>query len=148
MGFVPHQSNVMAWPSKARRRERMTTWSVLIVDDSAAIRKVIRELFSREGDFEVCGEAENGEQAIEMAQRIRPALIVTDLSMPVMNGLDETKILRKRMPDLPVILYSAHIDAFVEKEALAAGASAVVPKSEVVALLIARSRELLKSRAA
>jgi len=126
----------------------MTTWSVLIVDDSAAIRKVIRELFSREGDFEVCGEAENGEQAIEMAQRIRPALIVTDLSMPVMNGLDETKILRKRMPDLPVILYSAHIDAFVEKEALAAGASAVVPKSEVVALLIARSRELLKSRAA
>jgi two-component system chemotaxis response regulator CheB len=126
----------------------MTTWSVLIVDDSAAIRKVICELFSREGDFEVCGEAENGEQAIEMAQRIRPALIVTDLSMPVMNGLDETKILRKRMPDLPVILYSAHIDAFVEKEALAAGASAVVPKSEVVALLIARSRELLQGRAA
>ena len=126
----------------------MTTWSVLIVDDSAAIRKVICELFTREGDFEVCGEAENGQQAIEMAQRIKPALIVTDLSMPVMNGLDETKILRKLMPEIPVILYSAHIDAFVEKEALAAGASAVVPKSEVVALLIARSRELLRGRAA
>ncbi len=126
----------------------MTAWSVLIVDDSAAIRKVICELFTREGDFEVCGEAENGQQAIEMAQRIRPSLIVTDLSMPVMNGLDETRILRKLMPEVPVILYSAHIDAYVEKEALSAGASAVVPKSEVVALLIAKSRELVQGRAA
>lgn len=126
----------------------MSAWSVLIVDDSAVIRKVICELFTREGDFEVCGEAENGQLAIEMAERIRPALIVTDLSMPVMNGLEETRILRKMMPDIPIILYSAHIDSFVEKEALAAGASAVVPKSDVVALLIARSRELLNHRAA
>lgn len=126
----------------------MATWSVLIVDDSAAIRKVICELFTREGDFEVCGEAENGQEAIDMAQRIKPALIVTDLSMPVMNGLDETRILRRLMPDIPIILYSAHIDPFVEKEALSAGATAVVPKSDVVALLIAKSRELVQSRAA
>lgn len=126
----------------------MSAWSVLIVDDSEVIRKVICELFTREGDFEVCGEAENGQQAIEMAERIRPALIVTDLSMPVMNGLEETRILRERMPEIPIILYSAHIDSFVEKEALAAGASAVVPKSDVVALLIARSRDLLNHRAA
>jgi len=126
----------------------MTTWSVLIVDDSAVIRKVICELFTREGDFEVCGEAANGQEAIEMAQQIRPALIVTDLSMPVMNGLEETRILSRLMPEIPIILYSAHIDSFVEKEALAAGASAVVPKSEVVALLIAKSRELVQGRAA
>jgi len=121
----------------------MTAWSVLIVDDSPAIRKVICELFTREGDFEVCGQAENGQLAIEMAKELQPALIVTDLSMPVMNGLEATRILRKLMPEIPIILYSAHIDAYVEKEALAAGASAVVPKSEVVALLIARSRNLL-----
>ena len=126
----------------------MATWSVLIVDDSAVIRKVICELFTREGDFEVCGEAENGQKAIEMAQKLKPALIVTDLSMPVMNGLDETRILRKSMPEIPIILYSAHIDSFVEKEARGAGASAVVPKSEAAALLIARSRELLEGRAA
>lgn len=126
----------------------MSAWSVLIVDDSAVIRKVICELFTREGDFEVCGEAENGQEAIEMAQRLRPALIVTDLSMPVMNGLEETRVLRKMMPEIPIILYSAHIDSYVEKEALAAGASAVVPKSDVVALLIARSRDLLTDCAA
>lgn len=126
----------------------MTLWSVLIVDDSPAIRKVICELFMREGDFEVCGEAENGQQAIEKAQELKPALIVTDLSMPVMNGLVATRILRKLMPRVPIILYSAHIDAYVEKEALTAGALAVVPKSDVVALLIDRSRRLLQNLAA
>lgn len=148
MELVSQQSTAKAWHHRPTRRECMATWSVLIVDDSAAIRKVICELFTREGDFQVCGEASNGQEAIEMAQRLKPALIVTDLSMPVMNGLDETRVLRRLMPETPVILYSAHIDPFVEKEALAAGASAVVPKSDVVALLIAKARELVQSRAA
>jgi len=126
----------------------MTVWSVLIVDDSTAIRKVISELFRREGDFEVCGEAENGQDAIEKAQRLKPALIVTDLSMPVMNGLEETRILKKLMPKVPVILYSAYVDKIVEKEALAAGASAAVPKFDAVSLLVARSRQVLSERAA
>ncbi len=126
----------------------MTVWSVLIVDDSPTIRKVICELFTREGDFEVCGEAENGRQAIDKAMDLKPALIVTDLSMPVMNGLVATRILRKLMPEVPIILYSAHIDPYVEKEALAAGASAVLPKSDAVALLIERSRRLLLDHAA
>lgn len=126
----------------------MAVWSVLIVDDSGAIRKVICDLFTREGDFQVCGQAEDGQQGIEMALQLKPALIVTDLSMPVMNGLEEMRILRKLLPDIPIILYSAHIDHFVEKEAIVAGASAVVPKSDVVALLISKSRELLRDRAA
>lgn len=61
--------------------------SVLVVDDNPAIRKAVCELFTREGDFEVCGEAENGRDAIEKALLLHPALIVTDLSMPLMNGL-------------------------------------------------------------
>ena len=126
----------------------MTLWSVLIVDDSPVMRKVVGELFTCEGDFEVCGEAENGQQAIDKAVDLKPALIVTDLSMPVMNGLVATRILRKLTPDVPIILYSAHIDPYVEKEALAAGASAVVPKSDAAFLLIERSRGLLRGLAA
>jgi PleD family two-component response regulator len=61
--------------------------SVLIVDDNAMIRQALCELFVREGDFDVCGEAENGREAIEKAQLLHPDLIVTDLSMPGMNGL-------------------------------------------------------------
>jgi CheY-like chemotaxis protein len=78
----------------------------------------------------------------------QPALIVTDLSMPLMNGLEETRILKKLMPAVPVILYSAHIDSFVEKEAVAAGASAVVNKSDNVAVLIGKAREILDEIAA
>jgi len=122
--------------------------SVLVVDDNPDIRNALCELFTREGDFEVCGEAENGREAIEKAQRLQPVLIVTDLSMPLMNGLEETRILRQLMPYVPVIIYSSHSEALVEKEALAAGASAVISKSEAAKVLIAKARELLDQIAA
>ena len=92
--------------------------SVLVVDDNPHVREALCELFTREGDFDVCGEAENGREAIEKAQRLRPDLIVADLSMPVMNGIEETRLLRKLMPRVPVIIYTAHSDSFIEKEVL------------------------------
>jgi two-component system response regulator YesN len=94
---------------------RVPVRSVLVVDDSPAIRKAVCELLTRERGFEVCGEAENGSEAIEKAQRLRPDLIVTDLSIPLMNGLEEARILKKLMPALPVIIYTAHGSALVEK---------------------------------
>ena len=64
---------------------------ILFLDDNAAIRRVLCELFQGQADFEVCGEAENGQDAIEKAQEFHPDLIVLDLSMPVMNGLEPAK---------------------------------------------------------
>jgi DNA-binding NarL/FixJ family response regulator len=122
--------------------------SVLIVDDNPMVRKMICELFTREGDFEVCGEAENGREALEKAQLLRPVLVITDLSMPVMNGLDATRALKKLMPSVPVILYSIHTDAAVIKEALAAGASAVIRKEEAATVLVKTARKLLDHLAA
>jgi len=122
--------------------------SVLVVDDNAVIRQAVCELFTREGDFEVCGEAENGRDAVEKALQLNPALIVTDLSMPLMNGLEETRILKKLMPGIPIIIYTAHNDPFVDKEALAEGAAAVVSKSDSIAVLIGKARALLDEIAA
>jgi DNA-binding NarL/FixJ family response regulator len=116
---------------------------VMIVDDNPPIRQALCELFTREGDFDVCGEAQNGREAIEKAQQLHPDLIVTDLSMPVMNGLEETRVLKKIMPAVPVIIFTAHNDSFAEKEARAAGVSAVVPKSQAVAVLISQAGSLL-----
>ena len=113
----------------------MPVRSVLVVDDNPLVRRMLCELFTREGDFDVCGEAENGREAIEKAQLLRPNLIVTDLSMPVMNGLEKTRVLKNLMPAVPVIIFTAHSDPFVEKEAREAGVSAVVSKSEAVAVL-------------
>lgn len=121
---------------------------MLVVDDNKVVRKIICAIFNRESDFEVCGEADNGRQAVEMAQILHPALIVTDVSMPLMNGLEETRILKKLMPSVPVIIYSAHVDKFIEQEAMAAGASAVVSKYEAVAVLTGKARELLGEVAA
>ena len=67
--------------------------TVLIVDDNALIRHALRELFERESDFEVCGEAEDGQQAIAAAMCLHPDLMVLDISMPVMNGLDAARVL-------------------------------------------------------
>jgi len=68
--------------------------------------------------------------------------------MPLMDGFEETRILRKLMPTVPIIIYSVHCRPFVEKEALAAGASAVLSKSDAAAALIEKARELLDEIAA
>src|SRR5260370_30106221 len=126
----------------------MPVRSVLVVDDNPLVRWMLCELFTRKGDFDVCGEAENGREAIEKLHLLRPSLMVTDLSMPVMNGLEETRALRKLMPAVPVIIFTAHSDPFVEKEAREAGVSAVVSKSEAVAVLITTAWGLLDQTAA
>jgi len=122
--------------------------SVLVVDDNPLIRQIVCELFTRDGNFEVCGQAGNGQEAVEKARLLRPALIVTDLAMPLMDGLEETRILKELMPSVPVIIYTAHSDPFVDKEALSAGASAVISKSDAVAVLVGKARELLDKIAA
>lgn len=122
--------------------------SVLIVDDNAFIRQALCELFDRELDFEVCGEAENGKQAIEEAQKLRPDLIVLDLSMPVMNGFDAARVLKRLMPTVLLIMYSAFGDRVAEHQARLIGISEVVSKSEHASVLIHKARCLLYSSAA
>jgi DNA-binding NarL/FixJ family response regulator len=116
------------------------TKRVLLVDDNPVVVKALHQFFGHQSDFEVCGEAENGRDAIQKAQELNPDLIVTDLSMPIMNGLQETRLLKQLMPDLPVIVYTAYSDPFMEKELRAAGASAVVSKSADIAILMTKAR--------
>jgi DNA-binding NarL/FixJ family response regulator len=122
--------------------------AVLIVDDNALIRQGLCELFKREADFEVCGEAENGREAIEKAQQLHPDLIVLDLSMPVMNGIEAARVLQDLMPTVPLIIFSEYSDVFSEKEARSAGVSALVSKSENASVLVGKARALLYDIAA
>jgi two-component system chemotaxis response regulator CheY len=97
--------------------------TILIVDDNAYIRQALCDLFKREADFEVCGEAENGKEAIAKARELHPGLIVLDLSMPVMNGLDAARELKRLMPTVPLLMYSAFGDRLVEQQARLVGIS-------------------------
>jgi len=90
----------------------------------------------------------NGEDAIEQAIRSHPDLIVTDLSMPVMNGLEETRLLSQLLPGVPVIIYTAHADPFMEKQAQAAGAASIVSKSETIGNLLQTARGMFRRQAA
>jgi len=122
--------------------------SVLIVDDTASIRRALRQVFGSEADFDVCGEAENGREAIEKAQELNPDLIVLDLSMPVMNGIDAAKVLKRLMPAVPLIVFSEFSDVLSAEEAHSAGISALVSKSEHISLLVGKARALLRPIAA
>jgi DNA-binding NarL/FixJ family response regulator len=117
--------------------------SVLIVDDNAYIRRALRDIFKRQDGFNVCGEASNGREAIEKAHELHPDLIVLDLSMPVMNGLDAARVLRRSLPDVSLIMYSAFADRYAEEQAHLIGISAVVSKSEPPAALVGRAINLL-----
>lgn len=116
--------------------------TVLVVDDNAVIRHTLCQLFTAEADFDVCGEAENGLQAIEKAQELRPELIVMDLSMPVMNGIDAARALKSLLPAVPLIIFSEYSNVFSENEARSAGVSALVSKSEHVSVLLDKMRRL------
>ena len=117
--------------------------SVLIADDNAFVRRKVGELFRREPDFEVCAEAENGKQAIEEACEWQPDLIVLDLSMPVMNGLDAARVLKRLMPEVPIVMFSVYADSFTETEARSAGVSVLVSKFEDISALIGIARNLV-----
>jgi two-component system, chemotaxis family, chemotaxis protein CheY len=122
--------------------------TILIADDSAFIREALCNLFEREEDFDVCGEAENGKEAVEKAQALHPDLILLDLSMPVMNGLEAARDLKRIMPTVPLVMYSSFADRLVGQQPLLIGISEVVSKSERVAVLIDKIRNLLYSTSA
>jgi DNA-binding NarL/FixJ family response regulator len=113
---------------------------VLVVEDNAMIRDLLCKLFTSEDGIDVCGEANNGREAIEKAQELRPDVIVMDLSMPVMNGIDAARVLKRLMPKVPLIMFSEYGDAFSESEALSAGVSALVSKSAHVSVLLQKVR--------
>ena len=115
---------------------------VLLVDDHESVRLGLRRAFESSGFS--CVEATHGAHAVALTSDFVPDLIVTDLSMPVMNGLDAATILRKRLPDTPIILYTMYTSEGVERIAAAAGITAVVSKSDPVRDLLSKANTLVK----
>jgi len=120
---------------------------ILVADDNEIVRREICRLLLRETECEVCGEAEHGLDAIEKAQQLHPNLIILDLSMPVMNGIDAARILRLRMPTVPIIMFTSYTSTFLKEEMRSAGVTEVVSKSDVF-LLTLKARILLRQDAA
>ena len=116
---------------------------VLVVDDNAAVRTLVRQLFALEPDFEIAGEAENGREALEKAADLKPEIVILDLAMPVMNGLDAAPELRKIHPEIKIILFTVEQGGEVDRLASQAGIDAVILKDNAPQL-ISQARLLLE----
>jgi DNA-binding NarL/FixJ family response regulator len=108
--------------------------TVLIVDDSAVVRKTLRKFLEGQDGWEVCGEAANGREGIEKAQQLKPDVVVLDLSMPVMNGLDAAQELTRLLPSVPLVMWTSFETNHLKRLVLAAGVRTVVSKSDLEGL--------------
>jgi CheY-like chemotaxis protein len=84
--------------------------TILVADDNPRIRELLCKMFESELDYDICAEASNGEEAIALALKHRPDLIILDMSMPVLDGLAASRELKKIMPDVPIILFTQYAD--------------------------------------
>ena len=116
--------------------------TVLVVDDNAAIRKMLATAFLSDG-FKTCIEAENGKEAIDVAKQNKPDIIVLDLSMPVMNGLQSAPELRKLLPQAPIILFSLYGESLSQTAASKSGISLVLEKTVPLSMLIEKAHQLI-----
>ena len=110
------------------------TKNILLVDDSELIRLATRHFLESQPGFKVCGEAVDGIDALEKASHLNPDLIILDIALLRMNGLQTARELRARMQRVPIILFTWYADAVQPEDAAAAGISAVISKSNPAAL--------------
>ncbi len=100
---------------------------ILLADDHSLLREGLRKSFESAGD-EVVGEASNGEEAVALARALQPEVVLMDLSMPVMDGIEATKRIRQELPMVKVAVLTMHDDIDKTRDAIAAGASAYLSK--------------------
>jgi PAS domain S-box-containing protein len=109
----------------------MGSLSILVVDDCEAVRHGVCALLSSHAGWFVCGEAIDGLEAVEKAKRLRPDVVLMDVSMPRMDGIEATRILRREVPESDVIIVSQNDPALTEKVAVQAGARGFIDKSNI-----------------
>jgi two-component system, NarL family, vancomycin resistance associated response regulator VraR len=103
---------------------------VLIADDSSSVRNIIRTCLRDQEGIEICGEAADGLEAIEKAQTLKPDLVLLDLVMPEINGAEVASILKQKMPDIRIILFTMYTDRIGKYLSSAVGVDAVLSKPD------------------
>lgn len=118
---------------------------VLIVDDHEAVRSGVCEILSTRLDIEVCGEADNGKAAIERARDLRPDLVILDVTMPVLNGFDAAREIRKILLEARILMLSMHESKQLLEEAKKLGVHGYVTKTQVSQTLLKAVDTLLSN---
>src|SRR5689334_16977089 len=119
---------------------------ILLADDHALMRRGIRDLLTSESEFEIIGEAGDGREAVRLAEQLRPDVMIMDLAMPELNGLDAIRQIRKDVPEVELLVFSMHDSEELIREVFAAGARGYVLKSDVALYLIEAVKSLARHK--
>ena len=118
--------------------------TVLLADDHQLVREGLRMVLELEKDLQIVGEAEDGRQAVALVKKLRPAVVLMDIAMPLLNGLEATRQIRKDFPDTKVLILSAHSHAAFVKQVTEMGAAGFLLKHTSSAVVATAIREVQK----
>jgi DNA-binding NarL/FixJ family response regulator len=124
--------------------QHMSTIRVLLADDHALFRRGVASLLAAEGGFEVVGAAADGQQALEMARELMPDVILMDVSMPVMDGLEATRRIKAEMPHARIVILTVADGERSLSEAIQCGASGYLPKNVDLQVLCGTLRGVVR----
>jgi DNA-binding NarL/FixJ family response regulator len=116
--------------------------NILIVDDDQTLRTVLKRILAKDGNLNVVGEAKDGSEAVELALALSPDLILMDLAMPRVNGLEATRRIKVERPETKVIIFTQHQDDVYRQAAAQSGADAFLPQASPVPGLMATLRRV------
>lgn len=122
----------------------MKTLRILLADDHEIVRQGLRAVLAGRRDWTICGEATTGRQAVELARQLRPDVVIMDLTMPELNGLDATRQIRAALPHAEVLVLTMHASEELVPQVLAAGARGFVLKSDAGRSLVAAIEALAR----
>lgn len=125
----------------------METIKVLLVDDHTIVRQGIRALLESVPDIQIIGEADNGKTAVEMAEKLKPDIMLVDISLPLLNGLEVTRRVRKKVPGCKVLVLTMHENEMYVSQILRTGASGYLVKKTAVSELIMAIRSVHQGKA-
>src|SRR5579863_8616053 len=117
-------------------------YRILVADDHAVVRRGVRALLESQPGLEVCSEASTGVEAIEYVKKGKPDLVLLDLTMPEMNGLEVARVIREESPETEILIFTMHFSEDVAREVLRCGARGYVLKSDADTELVAAVRHV------
>jgi DNA-binding NarL/FixJ family response regulator len=125
--------------------EKQVSLRILVADDHESVRRGVCVILGTRGDIEVCGEACNGQEAIDKAQELKPDLVILDITMPVLSGIDAAEEIRRTLPHVPILFLSMHQGRQIIAEAKSIGVRGYVRKSDAAATLLNAVDALLRN---
>lgn len=119
---------------------------IFLADDHEVVRQGVRKLIENRPDWEICGEASNGRAAVASVEKLRPDLVIMDLGMPELGGMEATRQIRRSFPATEVLIFTGHEDEQLIHEVFAAGARSYLAKNDIGQHLIAAIESLAQHK--